>query len=537
MASSGRQKLSFTGHPSQSSDRDIALILLIIALGLVVRLFAFQYTEIINPDGAIYINQARAIYYGLWDSVNNCSTARFPTLTTLSIAAFYSLFGDWVTAGTAVSLFFGTMTLVPLYLLANRFFTRDISAFITLIYALTHVLIDGSVDIVRDSTAWFFTTLGFYLFVGMKKQSPLNLIMSSVCFILAAWTRVEFFLIVAVSPIYILMDRQEKPLRRAAIFLLPIVVILLAAIGSQIFVHSWQINWYRLKEIPEMASGFLSHYHRLMAQLTELINHPAAGIPVEFYKNTKTLLWFLGFGVIFQNSLEAYYYPFFLIYLMGLGNIRQKIGKDRRVLYFVLLVPAAFLLLYCYVFIYWLMENRWISLALFPSFIFLGFGLERLLSFFQSKFRIKRGMALLLICVLILTFALPKNLKPRGEDKIIFKEIGGMIASLEGNSKKIAILTVGTSFRWISFYANLRFQGAPCPDEYEYIESAGWIGNDYSQFVKKMKTIGFQYFVWEEKNWPRRHFDFLASPYERDFIRLGSWRHSDTGKITLFRVR
>ena len=517
MPSVGGQGLLFPENPAGSSNDHIVLILLIFTLALALRLFAWQHTGVINTDGAIYINQARAIYYGLWDSVNTCSTARFPTITTLCIAAAYPILGNWVAAGTFVSLLFGTLTLVPLYLLARRFFDKDISAVIALVYALNPTLVDGSIDIVRDSTAWFFLTLGLYLFTKDKKQSNLYLIMSSISFIIAAWTRTEFFIFVACSPIYILMDREEKPLRRASVFLLPAVVIFFAAIvGSQLLFNPERVN---------RASAFLSQYHEIRAQLAELASHPTADIPTEFFDKTRDILWFVGLGIIFQNTLEAYYYPFFLFYIMGLGALGQRIRGDVRVLYFCLLAPAAFLLLYCYLFVYWLMENRWLSIALFPSFIFLGFGLERLISLLQAKFTMKRGVALLLICMLILAFGLPKNLKPREEDKIIFKTVGETIAALEGNAKRIEILTVGGSQRWIWFYANLNFPGAPCPDDNDKYKQM--IGNDYSQFLKFLKSRGIQYLVWEEKNWPAGRFDFLASPYERDFIPLGSWHHRD----------
>ena len=535
MASGSRQTRFFPEQPSGPGENYPLLILLTLALGLALRLFAWQHTDIINPDGAIYINQARAIYYGLWDSVNTCSTASFPTVTTLCIAAAYPLLGDWVAAGTAVSLFFGTLTLIPLYLLARRFFDKNISAIILLVYALNPTLIDGSVDIVRDSTAWFFLMLGLYLFTKDKKQSDHYLVMSSISFIIAAWTRVEFLIFFLGSPLFIMIDGGERRLRRAAVFLLPAVVTLCAAIGSQLVLHPDRVNWYRLTDIPQRASAFLSQYHEIRAQLGEMTSHPQAGIPTEFFDKTRDILWFVGLGVIFQNTLEAYYYPFLLLYLMGLGVIGQRIRGDVRVLYFCLLVPVAFLLLYCYLFVYWQMESRWFSLALFPSFIFLGFGLERLLSLLQSKFAMKRGVALFLICLAILAFGLPKNLKARGEDKIIFKTVGEAIAGLEGSAKRIEILTVGGSQRWVWFYANLSFPGAPCTDD--YVEYKQLIGNDYSQFLKFVKSRGIQYLVWEETNWPAGRFDFLASPYERDFTQLGSWYHRDSGKIILFKVR
>lgn len=534
MTSGGVQEPLPAGHPSRSPEDDIGLILLVLILGLALRLYAWQQTGIINSDGTVFIHQARAIYYGLWDSVNNC-TITYPSITTLCIAAAYRMFGDWVTAATAVSLFFGTITLIPIFLLAARFFDRETSALLTLIYAATPILIDGSIDIIRDPAYWFFAVLGLYLFSCQKRQTVLYLMLSSLSLILAAWTRIESFVFIVTAVVYLFLDGRERPFRRALIFLLPAATVIVAVIGSQLWLHPDRINWYRLTEIPYRISLAISRYNVLRSNLAELISHPPLGIPVEFFDNVRGILWFVGFGVIFQNTMEAYFYPFFLVYLMGLGNIRQRIGRDRRALYFYLLVPAAFLLLYCYVFIHWEMENRWLALALFPSFIFLGFGLEKLIAFVQAKFHLKRGMALALICLLILVLALPKNMKPRADDKIVFRNIGEIIAGLEGNAKKIEILTVGSSSRWIPFYANLRFPGAPCPDEYRFYEDL--LGKDYGQFLNTFKTRGIRYLVWEQKNWPAGHFDFLRSPYERDFIRLGAWTHPDTGQIILFKLR
>ena len=51
----------------------IRLVILVIILGFVLRLFACQYTYIINSHGDVYIHQAKAVYYGLWSAVNSCT--------------------------------------------------------------------------------------------------------------------------------------------------------------------------------------------------------------------------------------------------------------------------------------------------------------------------------------------------------------------------------------------------------------------------------------------------------------------------------
>jgi 4-amino-4-deoxy-L-arabinose transferase-like glycosyltransferase len=527
-----------TSFPAETRFRtdqgDIPALALILILGLAVRLFAWHQTAIMNSDGTVYIQQARAIYFGLWDAMTSC-TIRYPYISTFFIAAFYAVSGNWITAATAVSVFFGTLCLIPLFLLSRNFFPRGIASLITLIHAVNPMLVDGSVDIVRDPAYWFFAVLGLCLLTRPKGQTTAGLLLSSLAFILATWTRIESFVFILIAPLYFMLDGQERPLHRILTFLSPIALLLLAGTGGQWLIHPERINLYRLMEIPDRATLAFSQYDQLRSTLREMILHPPPGLSLEFLNNLQSNVWFIGIGVIVQNTLETFFYPFVPLYFIGFGNLRRRIAADRRVLYFVLVVPAAFLLLYLFVFIDWQMENRWLALALFPSFLFLGFGLERVIPWLQSKFNLKKGMVLTLIALLALSFTLPKDMKPRGEDKALYGDIGETIANLEGNTKKIEIMTVGVASRWILFYANLRFRGAPCPDEfYEY---RGWIGHEYGPFVEAMKKRGMKYLVWEERSWPTDHFDFLQSPYERDFVRLGAWSHPDTGQIILFKLR
>ena len=102
----------------------LRIAILIILLGFAIRLFSFHYTYIINPDGVLYIHQARAIYYGLKDSILTCSMGYLSNYSILIVLA-YKIFGDWVVAAKSVSLFFGTITLVPVYFLLNRFFKKE----------------------------------------------------------------------------------------------------------------------------------------------------------------------------------------------------------------------------------------------------------------------------------------------------------------------------------------------------------------------------------------------------------------------------
>ena len=142
-------------------------------------------------------------------------------------------------------------------------------------------------------------------------------------------------------------------------------------------------------------------------------------------------------------------------------------------------------------------------------------------------------MALSMVCFLTLAFALPENLDSREADKLVFKRIGELIAEREGNSRVISI-AAPHSIRWISFYANVNYRGAPCPERNQDIENI--IGKNYGEFVQNLRRRGIRYFLWEEKHWPKESSYLITTGNKKDFIKLGAWSHPDTGSLILFKV-
>jgi hypothetical protein len=191
--------------------------------------------------------------------------------------------------------------------------------------------------------------------------------------------------------------------------------------------------------------------------------------------------------------------------------------------------------LYLVIFVIWEMYTRYVAIFVFPSFIFIGFGLDKIISFVRSKFNLKEPVALAVICLLILVLSLPKNLKPRETDKRVFVNIAEIIAEREGNHEEILLVTSRQLIRWISFYANANFKGASCPLKNYDLENI--IGTSYEDFVNNLRTRGIHYFLWEEKHWPSQSAAYLRIGNPADFVKVGTWSHPDTGKLILFEVK
>ncbi|HBF43561.1 MAG TPA: hypothetical protein DDW42_08040 [Desulfobacteraceae bacterium] len=510
-------------------------VIFVFLLGFVIRLFACQYTYIVNPDGVLYIHQARAIYYGLWDSIASCSLSYVSNYSVL-IAAAYTVFHDWIIAARAVSLLFGSLTLIPIYFMLKRFFDEHISALGTLVFALMPTFVGRSSDVVRGPIYWFFLTLGLYLFISQieKTKYRIYLFFSCVCFLMAAWARIEALLFTVISCFYIIGIKQERKFEKLAIFIIPVALSVFFALAIFVIGNAPVKDIFRIHEVAEKLFTPFIEYRGLRASLAELNNSIQLGALHYFLCKAKTLIWFIAFGTLMIYIVKVFFYPFFFIFIVGVGGIKARLKNDRSILYLVLLSIFTMILLYFHVLQTWIMENRFLALFVFPCCVWIGFGLESIISFLRSRLKLKNHVILPIVCLLILGSALPKDLKPREVDKTVFKQIGNTIARREGSSNKIAVAASQHTIRWISFYANLKYKGAPCPYKYGNLEDLA--GNSYSQFVHNLKKEGIRYFLWEERHWPQKRYNFIKWKRSKDFVEIGHWRHPDTGRMVLLEV-
>ncbi len=513
------------------------LFILIIS-ALAIRIYSFTHTMMMNLDGPIYIHQARALYYGLWQSINTCSGVDWMTLYSILIALAYPITGDWVNAAMAVNLIFGTLMIIPLYFFLRRFLDEKTSFLTTFIFAMLPVFVDQSVNVIRDPSAWFFAVLGLYLLAyDDDKETPRFLIFSSLSFIIATATRIENIAFIIGGCVYIFMVFKNRRVKALFLFLSPIILAIASFIAVQLIRHPGSFYWYRFHQIPLYIVRLFDSYRDLEKNLTPLVLNPPSGIPLEFMRYSRTLIWFTALGVVLQSAMEAFFYPFFFLFIWGLAGIKDRMRKDKRLLSLLLTATISLIVLYIYCLNIWSMENRRLIMVIIPSAVFLGFGMEKLINWLHIKFGLSDSMGMIVICLLILLFTLPKDLKVREADKLVYKDIGETIAQLDGRSGVIEMITLGNAVRWNDYYANLHVKGAPCPDKYSnWRHDRSIVGNSYEKFIDNIRMRNIRYIVWEEKTWPKDKFTFLQSIRPNDLKKLEEWNHQDTGRIILYQV-
>jgi hypothetical protein len=505
----------------------------VILLGFLVRLYACIYTSIINSDGTLYIHQARAIYYGVWDQLTTCSLSYVSAYPPL-IAAAYPLFHDWINAARFVSLFFSTMSIVPAYLLLRRFFPFHVSISGTLIFALTPTFIAGTADVIKEPFAWFFVLLGLFLFIRhLENKNFIHAVLCSLSYLIASWERPETFLFFCVSGIYLLfVERGRKGWRLFSYFSPVVVVILVGAIGAK-FLGISLSDLYRMKEMLSKASEPFAIYRSVSINLQSLIRQTQIQYLRLFLEQTRHLIWAVALATVVSYVVEAFFYPFFLFFLIGLKGLGPMLKNDKRALYLALLTFSSVVLLYINMLQSWFGTARFMYLVILPALTFVAAGLEKTIRFLTDRFKLSPATVVSMLFCFILLFGLPNDLKPRETDKLVFKQMGEFIEKRENSTTPIKVFASPHAIRWISFYANLHLPGAPCPEPYR--DFTGIIGKDYDEFVSNLASDGIMYFVWEEKRWPVQAFDFIKKMNPEHFQLLLTKYHQDTGKMLLFR--
>ncbi len=507
----------------------------VILLGAALRLFAWQQTWVVNPDGTLYIHQARALYHGLWGQVTPCGTG-FLSNYAFFIAGAFPFFGDWIQAARAVSILFGSLTLVPLYLLLRRFFDETVSALGVLVFSIMPVLVGRSVDVVRDPVYWFFLVLGMYFLINPGPRTDnKNLIYSSLSLLMASWARVEALAAVLASAVFLMVTLREARLKKLALFLTPFFGVSLLS-----FAGAWIYGWppsglYRSYEILEKASGPLSHYRLLRIYLADMVQGVQDPLVRHFLPESRNFVWLIALGTFANRALEAFFYPLFAVFVIGAFQGKRRFREDPRLLYFLFMIAAGAGLLYLHILHWWILDNRHMALVIFPAAVFAGLGMERIRLFLQSRYGLTNRTVFWVLFAVLMAFTLPKNLQSREKDKVVFKEIGERAAQVSGNGEEIRVAASMDTLRWFSFYANLSRKGAPCPQPYNDFHAL--VGNSYGSFLGNLRQNGAHFFLWEERHWPPGRFDFLKRASQADFKEIGRWKHPDTGRMILFQLK
>ena len=503
------------------------------AFGL--RVYSAAMRCIVNPDSAQYIFQASALFNQQWSELLGCKLNYLSPLP-FFIAAAFGFFRDWIAAGQAVNVFFGTATLIPLYCLLKRFADRTVCTLTILIYALMPVFVEGSGNILRGPLFWFFSAMGMLMFVrqfddgAQTRRFRLDLLLSCLFFMAATWARIEGIVFLMVSPIYLLITSIPKKMERFLLFMAPIAFFGGLVIAAAYVSGNDLMTNTRIHKVYHEATQFTANYEMLESRI-KAANAEDRGIYGRFLHRVREILILIPIVSIFHNILEGVFYPFALIYFIGLGGLRRRCRENCRIGYFLWLSLAAFILLYIHMIQTWFISYRFLAVLIYPGCIIMANGIERIMHPLVQKRRWTVTKAAAAIAAFLVLFGLPKSLKPEETDKVVYRRAAQLIAEHKhpGQSASVYAAKSRRAFEWVMLYAHRHDPVLKCAKS-----RIVRIPADYPAFIQKLDDVDARYFFYETRTWPTHRFNLSEALYQNDLRIADQWEHPDSGMLILF---
>lgn len=505
----------------------------IILTGFFLRLYSLQHSYAINSDGMLYVQQAKAFHYGMYDSLTAC----YPYLNSLFIfiSISYRIFGDWLVAAKVVSLFFSTITMVPLYLLLRRFLDFSVATCTLLVFAVNPILIEMSSRVIRDPSFWFFLTTGIYVFTLQDSKKTYWIFpLSCLSFLLAGLARFEAVVFIPASLLFLLVTRQDKKWQKIGCFCAPLLLIALLALLSLPWTGYDLKQWVYPRSLFKPFELLVDRYKQIRVGLTNIGAKQLAPFWSHyFFPTTSNLLWWIGLGAVLVEIIRTFFEPFFLLFAFGLKGIMERMKADRMLVYLLLLAAGAFTVLYLHELGRWTMRGRFVVFIMIPSFVVIGFGIENFLSLCGNIKQSFRKYFFLLLGVTIFVVPLPKNLDENRQHVKIFQDIGNAIALHEDADQEVGVAAAFDKgdLHLIGFFANLPVRSASCAHSLVRNIKPRLLFAGNRPWQEKIS-----YLVWDEKNWSIDDLVRLQQGGEIPCTKISEWEDPKLGRLVLFKI-
>jgi 4-amino-4-deoxy-L-arabinose transferase-like glycosyltransferase len=201
--------LDFFNPEKEGNCRGCLVGLLLFAF--LLRLPLVIYPEVIHNDGTAYIYQAKQILLGDW------TWGKYPPLYASLIALFHLFFKNYEIAGIWVSIIFGTLTILPIYLLGKNIFNEKVGAISGLFAVVQPSLYIRSGSVLTESTYYFLlATSVLFGWNAFKKGKPLDILLLGFFTSLAYLTKPEGIGLLFVFAVWTLLINPDQRRRQWA---------------------------------------------------------------------------------------------------------------------------------------------------------------------------------------------------------------------------------------------------------------------------------------------------------------------------------
>jgi len=382
-------------------------LLLLLCLSAILKVSIALFTEVINPDGVLYIVAAQELSAGhLKAALHSHRMLFYPSL----IVLIHYLIPNWIAAARLVSLVTSVLILIPLYLLTKDLFDRKVALWCSAAFALSPLPNHLSVEVIRDpSYLFFFAWTIYFMQLVIKSKKPIYFLLASVFSSLSLLCRLEGVILFPCFIIFICYLALREPkdrfvlLRGLSIYVIfPVLFLGIASLALRAKIHN---NIEEMELFSRVGNifmllkalygfKFLGNYHLMYEKLKffeqYIYLHEGGKYFIELARQYMPAIYLIGF---FEALTEAVFIPFVLP--LGLGLKSSKARNSA----FMLFLLSCYLLMIYYALIFY--GHTRVRIFLAPAFIlypWIGAGIRGAVNYFK-KGTWKRALLIILICL------------------------------------------------------------------------------------------------------------------------------------------
>jgi len=490
------------------------VLLLLIGITFALRLYAFLMAQGIAFDSAAYGFMAR--YFLKGDFIKGLSIPGHPLYPLLM--SLFSLDSTHVEmAGRLLSLFFGTLTIIPLFYLVKEAIGQKEAIFSALFYSFHPYLVTYSGMLLTEATYWGFLILSVYFFwTGLKKEKVWRIALSG-CFLgLAYLTRPEGLGYVLVYLIWIIVSGGLKKnwFRKLILIGVLTLTIFIFVIPYVIYIHQETGGWLISKKAVAVQSDLLKENpEQVDPSIGIEQNKPVSGDSKVLWI-THNIIQFL--PSVTYRYLRAYHFSLWLFLFFGLIRVRRKMIDYE-------LFIASLVLFHLVSLSTFLPSTIRFSIPVIPlSLLWAGTGLLEMKRYLEKIKGANAEKVIFLFVVLVILTQLPQNLKPERSFRAEQKKVG---LWLKQNTPPDTIIMSNSPQE--TFYADREFMMIPSG-----ISTPGNPGKSYKEIILYARAKGVRYIL-VNKNTHEMNPGFIESIQPMDLKEI--FRRADGGS-TIYEV-
>ena len=486
------------------------MLLLLIGISFGLRFYAVLMAQGIANDSAAYGFIARDFLKGHF--IKGLSSPAPPFYPFLIF-----LFSPDTThveiTGRLISLFFGTLTIVPLFYLIKEAVGQKAAIFSVLLYSFHPYLVTYSGMLLTETTYWGLLVLSVYFFwTGLKKEKLWRMALSGFFLGLAYLTRPEGIGYVLVYLIWIIVEGILKKgwFKKIALVGVLILSVFIFVAPYIIYIHQETGQWLISKKALDTQSQFLKKSVEEVDSSKGIEQNRPGKENFGMARIARNVVHYFPF--VTYHYLRAYHFALWLFLFFGLIRVRQKVIAYELFL-------ASLVLFHLFSLSTFVRSTIRFAVPVIPlSLFWAGTGILEIKRYLE-KIKISNPEKVILLLILfVILIELPQSLIPERRHRAEQKKVGLWVRE---NTPPDAIIMSNSPQE--AFYADREFMMIP-----PGISTPGNPGKSYDQIIHYAKTEGVRYIL-VDKNTHEKNPGFIESIRSTDLKEM--FRRADQASI------